>query len=97
MKKPMVWLTGIALTSGLIIMSGGASAEDLAPGNKQLTEETQRKFSQLDVNRDGYINKDEAQKAPALLAKFSKLDRNEDKRVDEGEFARFEVTDPVNQ
>jgi len=94
MKKGMTSLTVITLISGTMIVNSGAGAGDLAPGNKQLTEETQQKFSQLDVNRDGYINKDEAQMDPTLLAKFSKLDRNQDKRVDEGEFARFEVTDP---
>ncbi|MEK7323555.1 MAG: EF-hand domain-containing protein [Pseudomonadota bacterium] len=94
MKRAMCSLKAITLIAGVMLVSNGAGAGDMAEGNKQLTEETQQQFSQLDINRDGYINKDEAQKAPALLAKFSKLDRNRDKRVDEGEFARFEVTDP---
>jgi EF hand len=47
-------------------------------------------FSQLDADRNGTINQQEAQMLPELTEKWSEIDINRDGVVDEVEFARFE-------
>jgi EF hand domain-containing protein len=46
-------------------------------------------FELVDRNRDGYIDRKEAEAAPGLLANFDKMDRNGDGRLDRVEFARW--------
>lgn len=48
-------------------------------------------FASLDLDNDGYIGKEEAQAMPALAARFSYVDDNDDLRLDKTEFAAFEV------
>ena len=46
-------------------------------------------FELVDRNRDGYIDRREADVVPGLLADFDKMDRNADGRLDRVEFARW--------
>ena len=62
-----------------------ASRGDGASRNKE--------FHLLDYNRDRYISRKEAGQIPALSKAFKRVDANHDGRLDQGEFARFEVSD----
>jgi hypothetical protein len=46
-------------------------------------------FELVDRNRDGYIDRREADVVPGLVASFDKMDRNADGRLDRVEFARW--------
>jgi hypothetical protein len=46
-------------------------------------------FELVDRNRDGYIDRREADVVPGLAADFDKMDRNADGRLDRVEFARW--------
>lgn len=47
-------------------------------------------FGSLDVNRDGYLSKDEAAEAPRLIDNWQSADANDDGRLDRAEFSAFE-------
>lgn len=55
------------------------------------TEDRNAAFSSLDNNHDGYVTKREAEQNSVLNTRFDSLDQDRDGRLDEGEFARFEV------
>lgn len=90
MKYASKSLVALYLCSGVAIAST-ASAEGMALGSKQLTPQEQQTYSTLDSNGDGYISKSEAQANPSLASKFDIVDSDQDKQLDEGEFARFEM------
>jgi EF hand len=46
-------------------------------------------FDLVDRNRDGYIDRKEAQAVPGLSERFDNMDRNHDGRLDRLEFARW--------
>jgi hypothetical protein len=46
-------------------------------------------FDLVDRNRDGYVDRKEAEAVPGLVATFDKMDRNADGRLDRVEFARW--------
>jgi Ca2+-binding EF-hand superfamily protein len=46
-------------------------------------------FDLVDRNRDGYIDRKEAQAVPGLPESFDAMDRNRDGRLDRLEFARW--------
>jgi len=45
-------------------------------------------FKQLDVNHDGYVTKDEAQRSADITARFSQLDANHDGKISVDEFTK---------
>ena len=45
-------------------------------------------FEQLDRNRDGYVDRKEAESQPGLDAVFDRADRHPDGRLDKVEYAR---------
>ena len=51
-------------------------------------------FSQLDADQDGAISKAEAASLPALNDLWDTYDSNVDGKLDEAEFARFEIAVP---
>lgn len=57
-----------------------AAAQPAAP--RELT------FEQLDRNRDGYVDRKEAEAQPGLDAVFDRADRHPDGRLDKVEFAK---------
>ena len=92
MNKASIVVAVVSLASGLFL-SNAVSAKDMTSGDKEMTQDSKHVFSRMDANGDGFIDKDEARTNPDLAAKFNKVDSNKDKRLDEGEFARFEVTE----
>lgn len=61
-----------------------------APGNI-VTATQSTMMRSHDQDGDGMINLEEAAKDPGLKKAFGKLDANQDSRLDETEFARYEV------
>jgi Ca2+-binding EF-hand superfamily protein len=95
--------TTMALATGLMlaITSGAWAAGPMdssgmsnsSPNGAMLTPAEQKAFSRLDTNHDGKISRNEAKNDPTLAAKFSNVDKDGNKAVDEGEFAQFEAQD----
>ncbi len=48
-------------------------------------------YHQLDNNNDGLISNDEAQEMPELAGQWSAIDSNQDGKIDQSEFALFEI------
>ena len=48
-------------------------------------------YYQLDKNKDGYISNGEAQNMPELAGQWSAVDSNQDGKIDQSEFASFEI------
>ena len=48
-------------------------------------------FTKLDADKDGMVSKKEASKNKDLTAKWDTLDTNKDGKLDQGEFAAFEM------
>lgn len=47
-------------------------------------------MAQLDVNRDGFVDKSEVPSGNELAGKFARLDTNSDGKLDAAEFARYQ-------
>ena len=54
--------------------------------NKSGDQTAQAKFDELDVNHDGYIDKQEAMASKTLSAEFKKLDADKDGKLSLAEF-----------
>lgn len=79
-----VQLGGGRATEGM-----GATGEGYAGGAAQ-TGGSRVGFGTMDVNRDGYLSKDEAAGAPRLVDRWQSADTNNDGRLDRAEFSAFE-------
>ncbi len=51
-------------------------------------------FNLVDTDQNGSISKEEAAVMPALSKQWSDYDSNTDGKLDEAEFARFELAEP---
>jgi hypothetical protein len=47
-------------------------------------------MAQLDVNKDGFVDKSEVPSGNELAGKFARLDTNSDGKLDAAEFARYQ-------
>ena len=68
----------------------GSSSKPSSSTSSDMSSQTismQSKFDQLDVNHDGYIDKQEAAADPKLSKQFAKLDANKDVKLSITEFA----------
>lgn len=82
------------------IGSGTAQAMDNAPTSSQMrmrataqgSTPSASDFEALDVNRDGYVSKEEAADEQGLSSTWDEADRNRDGRLDQSEFSAFEPT-----
>lgn len=98
MRKTFAPSAATALAAVLALaVSGVGWADDMEKGMSGMSEgdtsaqEEQNAFSELDANKDGKISQEEAKKNADLAEKFDSADSNQDKVIDEGEFARFET------
>lgn len=78
------FLRRIAFSMGLTLLSlyvgtPSAHAVELARAEESI-------FNMLDVNHDGYIDRQEAAKSPTLQKAFDRIDADLDGRLDEREF-----------
>ena len=67
--------------------SSSAANSSAATSASMASSTAQEKFSQLDVNTDGMIDKQEASASTALKAEFSRLDANKDGKLSLDEFS----------
>jgi hypothetical protein len=76
----------VSLMSALPIVTASLSAKPhyvaMQAAPQQLT------FEQLDLNRDGYVDRKEAAAQPGLDAVFDRADRHPDGRLDKVEYAK---------
>lgn len=85
----------MAATAVLLSACAGTSDRE-----EQLTRNIERQigadlasFEQLDQDRSGYLNKDEARGREGLADTWSSWDKNDDGQLNRAEFARFEEED----
>jgi len=76
----------IALMAALPLMT--ASLSQMRYAAQASYTVTQPSFEQLDRNRDGYVDRNEAEAQPGLNAAFDNADRHADGRLDKVEYAR---------
>lgn len=75
----------VSLMSALPIVTASLSAPRYAAAQPAPREMT---FEQLDRNRDGYVDRNEADAQPGLNAVFDRADRHPDGRLDKVEYAK---------
>ena len=73
------------LTASLLMgfVGTAVAGSELAPGQKEV-------WQKLDRNGDGMISPKEAQAHPKLQERFAALDKDQNAKLEKGEFARFE-------
>lgn len=77
--------------------TAGGTTDAAATGNMdgsmaaEVSTETKARFRQLDKNGDGAINKSEAKANPRLEVGFKDSDANKNGKIDEAEYAQFEL------
>jgi hypothetical protein len=76
--------------AGTMQSKSGTSGHDIS----YLPEQHEALFSQLDVNRDGDIDREEAQAYPPVAEEFDRLADEETGRITPSEFAAFEINQP---
>ena len=67
--------------------SGSGTSASTSSDMSAQTPGMQSKFESLDVNHDGYIDKQEAAADPKLAKQFAKLDANKDTKLSITEFS----------
>ena len=80
----------ISLMSALPIVTASLSAQRYATAQRASLPAPPREltFEQLDRNRDGYVDRTEAEAQPGLSAVFDRADRHPDGRLDKVEFGK---------
>lgn len=81
------------IISSFLLVSATAFAQQAAPEKApdktaDMKSAIDAKFKQLDVNGDGFINKDEAAKMRGLPERFDGSDVNRDGKLDPAEFGK---------
>ena len=72
--------------SALPIVTASLGTQHYAVAQLQAPRELT--FEQLDRNRDGYVDRNEAEAQPGLNTVFDRADRHPDGRLDKVEFAK---------
>jgi len=80
-------LIAAAVTAALI---GAASAAGAA-GPNETGGQPNPEFTRLDVNRDGYLSREEAQKIRGFSKAFNEADDNRDGKLDATEFVKAQA------
>lgn len=80
----------ISLMSALPIVTASLSGQRYATAQRASLPVPPREltFEQLDRNRDGYVDRTEAEAQPGLGAVFDRADRHPDGRLDKVEFGK---------
>ncbi len=88
MQKRIIALAITALATTYVYAEGQSSQSGAAsPG---ATDTTSISFEDLDVNKDGFVSKDEAKVMSDLADNMDQYDQNQDQQLDSSEFAQFE-------
>lgn len=96
-RSRIFWIAALGITA----MALGVGAQDIqtpaaptkAPGPSTEADAGVPAMERLDGNRDGRITKAEAQGDPELARRFAELDVDNSGKLEQAEFARFEVGD----
>jgi hypothetical protein len=76
----------VSLMSALPIVTASLSTQRYAVAQPQAPRELT--FEQLDRNRDGYVDRTEAEAQPGLSEVFDRADRHPDGRLDKVEYGK---------
>ncbi|MBV9191217.1 MAG: hypothetical protein JOZ85_12080 [Betaproteobacteria bacterium] len=76
----------VSLMSALPIVTASLSAQRFAVAQPQTPRELT--FEQLDRNRDGFVDRTEAEAQPGLSAVFDRADRHPDGLLDKVEYGK---------
>jgi len=101
LRQITVLFAGVLLSApvlagqGMGMKSGGSGSSGMQSGGGHMGSQAMtRRYQMLDINGDGYISRDEVQQREQLMSQirnnWNQADRNNDGRVDQAEFARFE-------
>jgi hypothetical protein len=81
-RKPLIAFAVAAWSFAGAALSAGVAQEPVV----SRTAQADRRFQQLDRNRDGFLSRDEALEAHELDARFSELDANNDGKLSRDEY-----------
>ena len=89
--KAQTTLKSLLVASALMLTFGSALAaeeavNDDAAGNTTTVAQSGDAFSQLDANKDGYIDQKEAGAAPTVAKTFQQADTDKDGKLSRDEF-----------
>lgn len=75
-----------------LALSGTALAQTPTPPPPSSLEPAtgMTSLAQLDVNKDGFVDKSEVPSGNELAGKFARLDTNSDGKLDAAEFSRYQ-------
>lgn len=76
----------------VLAVPGLAAAQNQIPPPPSTLEPSSgmSSMAQLDVNKDGFVDKSEVPSGNELAGKFARLDSNSDGKLDAAEFARYQ-------
>lgn len=82
----------LSATLATLLLSSAAAAQNPVPPPPSQLEPSSgmSSMAQLDVNRDGFVDKSEVPSGNELAGKFARLDSNSDGKLDAAEFARYQ-------
>lgn len=81
-KLTLAVLMGMSLASGAVLAQQAAPKQPAADMKAAIED----KFRQLDADGDGVISQQEADKMKGLVERFQAADKNQDGKLDRGEF-----------
>ncbi len=87
----------VSLMTALPLVTASLGTQRLAVAQpaSQPAAPRERTFEELDRNRDGYVDRTEAEAQPGLNAVFDRADRHPDGRLDKVEYAKaLSMIDP---
>jgi hypothetical protein len=90
-RTGIFWLAALAFTAAAL----GVQAQDIqtpAPAAPPGPSASQPDQDRIDQNGDGSITKAEAQANQELARRFGELDTDNSGKLDQAEFARFEIS-----
>lgn len=68
-----------------------------SPGADSATLQAEHSFARADMDGDGFLTREEAQKLPAVFEKFDQWDHDGDGKISRQEFLNAASAQPVNK
>ena len=88
----IVSIAMVAYAGAVAAQQSGDPLQTGATSEMSPTAATAAQFQKLDRDQSGAVSRQEAAEDQLLSREFSELDRDRDGELDQGEFARFEVS-----
>lgn len=90
MRKQM-W----TLVAGALLAMGGTVAQAQGLSDMLGNNQPMPKFSKVDKNKDGYVERNEAKESDVTIARtMYRYDENKDGKLDQAEFSALEKKEP---